>query len=47
VVVRGQISGIIRGVMVTLQSTSRVEGDIHHMYELKQLPAPLQKIGSS
>jgi len=31
VIVRGQISGIIRGAMVTLQSTSHVEGDIHHM----------------
>jgi len=29
--VRGQISGIIRGAMVTLQSTSHVAGDIHHM----------------
>jgi cytoskeletal protein CcmA (bactofilin family) len=31
VIVRGQISGVIRGVTVTLQSSSRVEGDIHHM----------------
>jgi cytoskeletal protein CcmA (bactofilin family) len=31
VIVRGQISGVIRGVMVTLQASSRVEGDIHHM----------------
>ena len=31
VVVRGQIAGVIRGVMVTLQSTSHVEGDIHHI----------------
>jgi cytoskeletal protein CcmA (bactofilin family) len=31
VIVRGQISGVIRGVSVTLQSSSRVEGDIHHM----------------
>jgi len=31
VVVRGQISGVIRGVTVTLQASSRVEGDIHHM----------------
>jgi len=31
VVVRGQIAGVIRGVMVTLQSTSHVEGDIHHV----------------
>jgi hypothetical protein len=28
---RAQIAGVIRGVMVTLQSTSHVEGDIHHM----------------
>src|SRR5262245_16654695 len=31
VVVRGQISGVIRGVTVMLQASSRVEGDIHHM----------------
>src|SRR5215471_13205074 len=31
VVVRGQISGVIRGATVTLQSSSHVEGDIHHM----------------
>jgi cytoskeletal protein CcmA (bactofilin family) len=31
VIVRGQVSGVIRGVTVTLQSSSRVEGDIHHM----------------
>jgi len=31
VIVRGRISGVIRGVTVTLQSSSRVEGDIHHM----------------
>jgi cytoskeletal protein CcmA (bactofilin family) len=31
VIVRGQISGVIRGVTVTLQSSSRVEGDIHHI----------------
>jgi len=31
VIVRGTICGIIRGVTVTLQSSSRVEGDIHHM----------------
>ena len=32
VIVRGQISGVIRGGdSVTLQSSSRVEGDIHHM----------------
>src|SRR4051812_1382989 len=31
VIVRGQICGVIRGVTVTLQASSRVEGDIHHM----------------
>ena len=31
VIVRGRISGVIRGATVTLQSSSRVEGDIHHM----------------
>jgi cytoskeletal protein CcmA (bactofilin family) len=31
VIVRGQISGVIRGATVTLQSSARVEGDIHHM----------------
>jgi cytoskeletal protein CcmA (bactofilin family) len=31
VIVRGQVSGVIRGVTVTLQASSRVEGDIHHM----------------
>jgi cytoskeletal protein CcmA (bactofilin family) len=31
VIVRGTISGVIRGATVTLQSSSRVEGDIHHM----------------
>lgn len=31
VIVRGHISGVIRGVTVTLQSSSKVEGDIHHM----------------
>lgn len=31
VIVRGQISGVIRGVTVTLQASSKVEGDIHHM----------------
>lgn len=31
VIVRGRISGVIRGVTVALQSSSRVEGDIHHM----------------
>jgi len=31
VIVRGRISGVIRGATVTLQSSSRVEGDIHHL----------------
>src|SRR5215470_11248462 len=31
VIVRGQMSGVIRGITVTLQASSRVEGDIHHM----------------
>jgi cytoskeletal protein CcmA (bactofilin family) len=31
VTVRGRISGAIRAVTVTLQSSSHVEGDIHHM----------------
>jgi cytoskeletal protein CcmA (bactofilin family) len=31
VIVRGQISGVIRGVTVTLQASSKVEGDIHHL----------------
>jgi cytoskeletal protein CcmA (bactofilin family) len=31
VIVRGKIAGVIRGVTVALQSSSRVEGDIHHM----------------
>jgi cytoskeletal protein CcmA (bactofilin family) len=31
VIVRGKISGVIRGATVTLQSSSRVEGDIHHL----------------
>ena len=31
VIVRGHISGVIRGVTVTLQASSKVEGDIHHM----------------
>jgi cytoskeletal protein CcmA (bactofilin family) len=31
VIVRGTISGVIRGMTVTLQASSRVEGDIHHM----------------
>jgi cytoskeletal protein CcmA (bactofilin family) len=31
VIVRGTISGIIRGATVTLQSSSHVDGDVHHM----------------
>src|SRR5215470_19806237 len=31
VIVRGRISGVIRGATVTLQSSARVEGDIHHI----------------
>jgi cytoskeletal protein CcmA (bactofilin family) len=31
VIVRGRISGVIRGMTVALQSSSHVEGDIHHM----------------
>jgi len=31
VIVRGTISGVIRGATVTLQSSSHVEGDIHHL----------------
>jgi cytoskeletal protein CcmA (bactofilin family) len=31
VIVRGTICGIIRGTAVTLQSSSHVEGDIHHV----------------
>jgi cytoskeletal protein CcmA (bactofilin family) len=31
VIVRGTISGVIRGATVTLQSSSHVEGDIHHV----------------
>jgi cytoskeletal protein CcmA (bactofilin family) len=31
VIVRGGISGVIRGVTVALQSSARVEGDIHHL----------------
>lgn len=30
VVVRGKVNGSIRGLRVTLQSSSHVEGDIHH-----------------
>jgi cytoskeletal protein CcmA (bactofilin family) len=31
VIVHGTICGVIRGMTVTLQASSRVEGDIHHM----------------
>ena len=31
VIVRGKVSGVIRGVTVALQSSSRVVGDIHHI----------------
>jgi len=31
VIVRGTVAGVIRGAAVTLQSSSKVEGDIHHM----------------
>jgi len=31
VIVRGQVHGTIKGVRVTLQSTSQVEGDIHQI----------------
>ena len=31
VIVRGRITGAIRSVTVALQSSARVEGDIHHM----------------
>jgi cytoskeletal protein CcmA (bactofilin family) len=31
VVVRGKVSGIVCGMMVSLQSSARVNGDIHHM----------------
>jgi cytoskeletal protein CcmA (bactofilin family) len=31
VIVRGQTSGAIRAMSVALQSSARVEGDIHHM----------------
>jgi len=31
VIVRGTISGVIRGATVTLQSSSHVDGDVHHM----------------
>ena len=31
VIVRGKIAGVIRSMTVALQSSARVEGDIHHM----------------
>jgi cytoskeletal protein CcmA (bactofilin family) len=31
VIVRGAVSGVIRGVTVTLQSSSHVEAEIYHM----------------
>ena len=31
VIVRGQISGVIRAMTVALQASARMEGDIHHM----------------
>jgi cytoskeletal protein CcmA (bactofilin family) len=31
VIVRGTISGVIRGATVALQASSHVEGDIHHL----------------
>jgi cytoskeletal protein CcmA (bactofilin family) len=31
VIVRGKISGVIRGMTVALQASAHVEGDIHHM----------------
>jgi cytoskeletal protein CcmA (bactofilin family) len=31
VIVRGRTSGVIRAITVALQSSARVEGDIHHM----------------
>jgi cytoskeletal protein CcmA (bactofilin family) len=31
VIVRGTVSGVIRGVTVSLQSSSHVDGDIHHV----------------
>ena len=31
VIVRGTVSGVIRGVSITLQSSCHVESDIHHM----------------
>jgi cytoskeletal protein CcmA (bactofilin family) len=31
VIVRGKISGVIRGMTVALQSSAKVEGDIHHI----------------
>jgi cytoskeletal protein CcmA (bactofilin family) len=31
VIVRGQVSGVIRAMTVALQTSARMEGDIHHM----------------
>jgi cytoskeletal protein CcmA (bactofilin family) len=31
VIVRGAISGVIRGMSVMMQSTAQVEGDVHHI----------------
>jgi cytoskeletal protein CcmA (bactofilin family) len=31
VIVRGQISGVVRAMAVALQASARMEGDIHHM----------------
>jgi cytoskeletal protein CcmA (bactofilin family) len=31
VIVRGTVSGVIRGMTVTMQATAQVEGDVHHM----------------
>lgn len=31
VIVRGRVSGVIRGMTVALQASAKVEGDIHHM----------------
>ena len=31
VIIRGRVSGVVCGKTVALQSTSHVEGDVHHM----------------
>jgi cytoskeletal protein CcmA (bactofilin family) len=31
VIIRGRVSGVVRGKTVALQATARVEGDVHHM----------------